>query len=188
MHPRCCDPETGVSGGLRDSQPRRSCKAVVRDMSWAAVCHNEHRNVAVPPKLLPPADAGGTCSPAGRGDCRGRRQGRLRRPASRPRMRQLADISTIDEAEFVGVAESIEGLVEEAKKVQPNAHYASDYRQFVKDQKPQIVWAFVENNRHLEIVEFLAPLGVHVIFEKPLPASTPMLSRSRIWRPSTASR
>ncbi len=82
--------------------------------------------------------------------------------------RQLADISTIDEAEFVGVAESIEGLVEEAKKVQPNAHYASDYRQFVKDQKPQIVWAFVENNRHLEIVEFLAPLGVHVIFEKPL--------------------
>ena len=30
------------------------------------------------------------------------------------------------------------------------------------------MWAFVENNRHLEIVEFLAPLGIHVIFEKPL--------------------
>ncbi len=85
--------------------------------------------------------------------------------------RQLRDISGIAEAQFVGVAESIPELVEEAKKVQPDAHYASDYRKFVKEQEPEIVWAFVENNRHLEIVEFLAPLGVHVIFEKPLAGS-----------------
>ena len=71
--------------------------------------------------------------------------------------RQLRDISGIAEAQFVGVAESIPELVEEAKKVQPDAHYASDYRKFVKEQEPEIVWAFVENNRHLEIVEFLAP-------------------------------
>ena len=85
--------------------------------------------------------------------------------------RQLRDVSEIAEARFVGVAESIPGLIEEAKKVQPDAHYASDYREFVKQQKPEIVWAFVENNRHLEIAEFLAPLGIHVIFEKPLAAS-----------------
>ena len=85
--------------------------------------------------------------------------------------RQLSDVSGIAEAQFVGVAESIAGLVEEAKKVQPGAHYASDYREFVKEQEPEIVWAFVENNRHLEIVEFLAPLGIHVIFEKPLAGS-----------------
>lgn len=82
--------------------------------------------------------------------------------------RQLRDISAIPEADFVGVAESIDALVEEAKKVQPDTHYADDYRLFVKDRKPAIVWAFVENNRHVEIVEFVAPLGIHVIFEKPL--------------------
>ncbi len=82
--------------------------------------------------------------------------------------RQLAEVTEIKEAEFVGVAESIEGLVQEARKVQPDAHFESDYREFVRSRKPEIVWAFVENNRHLEMVEFLAPLGIHVIFEKPL--------------------
>ncbi len=85
--------------------------------------------------------------------------------------RQLSDISGIDEADFVGVAESIPGLVEAAKQIQPDARYASDYRAFVQETQPEIVWAFVENNRHLEIVEFLAPLGIHVIFEKPLAGS-----------------
>ncbi len=85
--------------------------------------------------------------------------------------RQLGEISEIPEAEFVGVAESIPGLVDEAKKVQPDAYYDTDYRSFVKARNPEIVWAFVENNRHLEIVEFLAPLGIHVIFEKPLAGS-----------------
>ena len=85
--------------------------------------------------------------------------------------RQLSEISGIDEADFVGVAESIPGLVEAAKKIQPNARYAADYRAFVKETRPEIVWAFVENNRHLEIVDFLAPLGIHVIFEKPLAGS-----------------
>ena len=85
--------------------------------------------------------------------------------------RQLSDISGIDEANFVGVAESIPGLVEAAKEIQPDALYMSDYRAFVKQTEPEIVWAFVENNRHLEIVEFLAPLGIHVIFEKPLAGS-----------------
>jgi predicted dehydrogenase len=37
--------------------------------------------------------------------------------------------------------------------------------------KPAFVWAFVENNRHLEIVQACAPRKIHVIFEKPL-AST----------------
>ncbi len=85
--------------------------------------------------------------------------------------RQLSDISGIAEADFVGVAESIPGLVEAAKEIQPDALYVSDYRAFVRQAEPEIAWAFVENNRHLEIVEFLAPLGIHVIFEKPLAGS-----------------
>lgn len=83
----------------------------------------------------------------------------------------LQNITGVAEAEFVGVAESIPELVEAAKEIQPDAHYASDYRKFVKEQQPEIVWAFVENNRHLEMVEFLAPLGIHVMFEKPLAGS-----------------
>ena len=37
--------------------------------------------------------------------------------------------------------------------------------------KPDIVWAFVENNRHLEILKECAPRHINVIYEKPL-AST----------------
>ena len=82
--------------------------------------------------------------------------------------RQLRDVTKIAEADFVGVAESIPELVEAAREIQPEAHYSSDYREFATARDPDIVWAFVENNRHVEIVEFLAPLGIDVIFEKPL--------------------
>ena len=85
--------------------------------------------------------------------------------------RQLQNVGTIENVDFVGVAEPEPELIEEAKKYQPDAHYESDYRHLVETKKPDIVWAFVENNRHLEILEYLAPRGVHVIFEKPL-AST----------------
>lgn len=85
--------------------------------------------------------------------------------------RQLQNVAGISEVEFVGVAEPEPELVEEAKKYQPDAYYVDDYRKLVEEKKPQIVWAFVENDRHLEVMEYLAPLGVHVIFEKPLAAS-----------------
>lgn len=85
--------------------------------------------------------------------------------------RQLAQISDIEEAEFVGIAESIPGIVAEARKVQPEAPVYGSYQEFVRKQRPEIVWAFVENNRHVEIAEHLAPLGVHLIFEKPLAGS-----------------
>lgn len=72
------------------------------------------------------------------------------------------------EVEFVGVAEPEPVLVQEARKYQPDFHYTDDYRELVEEKEPQIVWSFVETNRHLEIVEYLAPLGIHVMFEKPL--------------------
>jgi predicted dehydrogenase len=34
--------------------------------------------------------------------------------------------------------------------------------------KPAIVWAFVENNRHLEIAQACAPRKIHLMVEKPL--------------------
>jgi predicted dehydrogenase len=75
-------------------------------------------------------------------------------------------------ARLVGVAETIPDLIAEAKRrgVTEDLIYA-DWRKMLDEKKPLIVWAFVENNRHLEIVEFCAPRKIHVMFEKPL-AST----------------
>jgi predicted dehydrogenase len=44
----------------------------------------------------------------------------------------------------------------------------SDWRKMIGDVKPDIVWAFLETSRHLEVVEYCAPRGIHVIFEYPL--------------------
>jgi predicted dehydrogenase len=49
--------------------------------------------------------------------------------------------------------------------------YYDDYRKMLDEVKPDIVWAFVENNRHLEIVQECAPRKIQVIFEKPLAAT-----------------
>jgi predicted dehydrogenase len=84
----------------------------------------------------------------------------------------LRDMVKNDPAQLVGVAEPVQELVAEAKKlgVADNLVF-SDYKKMLNEVKPDIVWAFVENNRHLEIVQFCAPRKINVIFEKPL-AST----------------
>jgi predicted dehydrogenase len=84
---------------------------------------------------------------------------------------QLRNVGTIEGVELVGIAEPEPELVAEAKSLVPNTEYFSDYRELVEKKKPDIVWAFIENNRHLEIAAYLAPRKVHMIFEKPL-AST----------------
>ena len=72
-------------------------------------------------------------------------------------------------ARLVGVAESNPELVAEAKKagVTDSLIY-SDYLKMLDETKPDIVWAFVENNRHLEIANACAPRHINLIFEKPL--------------------
>ena len=73
---------------------------------------------------------------------------------------------------LVGVAEPNRELLDEAKKAGvPEALLSTDYKKMLDEKNPDMVWAFVENNRHLEIVEALAPRKINVIFEKPL-AST----------------
>jgi len=75
-------------------------------------------------------------------------------------------------AKLVGVSEANAELTAEARKLGVSDDLIfGDYRTMVDKVKPAIVWAFVENNHHLEIVEFCAPRGIHVMFEKPL-AST----------------
>jgi predicted dehydrogenase len=75
-------------------------------------------------------------------------------------------------AKLVAISEPKEDLAAEARKMGAGEDLlVTDYRKMLEEKKPDIVWAFVENNRHLEIVEACAPRKVHVIFEKPL-AST----------------
>ena len=75
-------------------------------------------------------------------------------------------------AKLVGIAETNPELIAEAKKLgAPDSVFASDYEKMLDRVKPDIVYAYVENNRHLEIVRACAPRGIQVIFEKPL-AST----------------
>jgi predicted dehydrogenase len=75
-------------------------------------------------------------------------------------------------AKLVGIAETVPELVDQAKRVAGDGvPIYSDYKKMLDEQKPDMVWSFVENNRHREIVEACAPRKIHVIFEKPLAAS-----------------
>ncbi|MGA2115000.1 MAG: Gfo/Idh/MocA family oxidoreductase [Bryobacteraceae bacterium] len=72
---------------------------------------------------------------------------------------------------LVGIAETLPDLVAEAKRIAPDAPFFADYKKMLDQTKPDIVWALVENNRHLEIARECAPRKINLIFEKPL-AST----------------
>jgi predicted dehydrogenase len=84
----------------------------------------------------------------------------------------LKTVTAGQTAKLVGVAETEPELIAEAKKrgVADNLFY-SDYNKMLDETKPEIVWTFVENNRHVEIAKACAKRGIHVMFEKPL-AST----------------
>src|SRR5512133_3713056 len=84
----------------------------------------------------------------------------------------LATMLKSKDVVLVGVAEPNRELLEEAKKAGVAEHLlTTDYKKMLEEKKPDLVWSFVENNRHLEIVQACAPRKVNVIFEKPL-AST----------------
>jgi predicted dehydrogenase len=85
----------------------------------------------------------------------------------------LSTILKSKDVKLVGVAEPNPALVAEAERagVDKSLVTGDDYVQMLDKLKPDIVWAFVENNRHLEIVKACAPRKINVIFEKPL-AST----------------
>ena len=52
-------------------------------------------------------------------------------------------------AKLVGVAESEPELIAEAqKRGVPADLFFDDYVRMLDEKKPEIVWAFVENNRH----------------------------------------
>ena len=77
-----------------------------------------------------------------------------------------------DKVKLAGIAETNPELIAEAKKRGASAiPFFTDYKAMLDQTKPDFVWSFVENSRHLEIVEACAPRKIDVIFEKPLAAS-----------------
>jgi predicted dehydrogenase len=74
-------------------------------------------------------------------------------------------------AKLVGIAETKEDLIAEARKAGWEGPYYSDYKKMLAETKPDIVWAFTPNDEHLQIVQACAPLKIHVMFEKPLAAT-----------------
>src|SRR5882724_2015546 len=72
---------------------------------------------------------------------------------------------------LVGISEPNPDLIAEAKKVAPGVPVFDNYNKMLDEVKPDIVWTFVENNRHLEIAKACATRKIHVMYEKPL-AST----------------
>jgi predicted dehydrogenase len=79
-------------------------------------------------------------------------------------------------ARLVGISDPHQDLMDEVRKDAaklnvPEPRFYADYKQMLDTEKPDIVWAFVENSRHLEIVQACAPRKINIIFEKPL-AST----------------
>lgn len=84
----------------------------------------------------------------------------------------LATMVQGQQATLVGVSEPNPELVAEAKKAGVRDDlFFPDYRKMLDEAKPDIVWAFVENNRHLEIAKECAPRHINLIFEKPLASS-----------------
>ena len=75
-------------------------------------------------------------------------------------------------AKLVGVAEPNQELTAEAERMGV-AHdlIYSDYNKMLNEKKPDLVWAFVENDRHLEIAKVCAERHINIIFEKPLAAT-----------------
>jgi predicted dehydrogenase len=83
----------------------------------------------------------------------------------------LRNIAQRSDVRLVGIAAENDALLSEAAKEAPGVPLYLDYRKLLAEGKPDAVWSFVENDRHVEITRACAERGIHVIFEKPM-AST----------------
>jgi predicted dehydrogenase len=73
---------------------------------------------------------------------------------------------------LVGIAETEPDLIAEAKRRgATDVPVYADYNKMLDETRPDIVWGFLENNRHLEVMRACAPRKIHVIYQKPLSAT-----------------
>jgi predicted dehydrogenase len=88
---------------------------------------------------------------------------------------RFEEIRGSDEVKLVGVAEDSPAFLEvRVKRIKggiPADLLYTDYRKMIDQTKPDIVWACTETSRHVDVVRYCAPRGIHVMVEKPLAAS-----------------
>jgi predicted dehydrogenase len=83
----------------------------------------------------------------------------------------LREIVNMPGIELVGIADPRPALREEAAKAAPGIPIYDDYVKLLDEKKPEAVWSFVENDRHLEVTRLCATRGIHLMFEKPMAAT-----------------
>ena len=88
----------------------------------------------------------------------------------------LRNIVKLPSVELVAIAEPVVELRDLAAKQAPGVSMYEDYHKMLDEKKPEAVWSFVENDRHLEITRECATRGINVMFEKPMAAN---LAQSR---------
>ncbi len=89
-----------------------------------------------------------------------------------------------DKVKLVGVSETLPELINRARREDvipqtqgvtrpgvPESLIFADWKKMIDDTKPDIVWAFTPTNGHVDVVQYCAPKGIHVIVEKPLAAT-----------------
>jgi predicted dehydrogenase len=92
---------------------------------------------------------------------------------------QLPTILSDKSVKLVGIGETLADRVARVAQEETSARGGTrpavasslifgDWKKMIDETKPDIVWAFLETSRHLEVVEYCAPRGIHVMFEYPL--------------------
>jgi predicted dehydrogenase len=92
---------------------------------------------------------------------------------------ELNPILKGDLVTLVGVAETLPDRVQRIEKEEtagqggtrpavPASLVFADWKKMIDETKPNIVWAYVDTSRHLEVVQYCAPRGINVMFEYPL--------------------
>ena len=76
-----------------------------------------------------------------------------------------------DLIEIVGISDDNQELRDYIKTQVPGVAIYDNYGKMLDEKKPEVVWSFVENDRHLEVTKACATRKIHVMFEKPMSAT-----------------
>ena len=95
-----------------------------------------------------------------------------RRPGPRPFLHRVpdADQATATSRSWPSPDASAD-LRAQAAGIWPGVPLFENHEKLMDDVKPDGVWAFVDNHRHLEITKACAERGISVMFEKPMATS-----------------
>jgi predicted dehydrogenase len=70
--------------------------------------------------------------------------------------------------EVIAIADASAELRAQAAGIWPGVKVYEDHTRLLDEVKPDGVWAFVDNNRHVDITKACAERGISVMFEKPM--------------------